>query len=92
MGRATASQLASKGCSVLIKYRRSHQEAEETAQACQKSGVWAEPFQADISHEEDCLAMVKRVEEKFRKKLSKSSPSYKNTSIRLAKFKLEQVI
>ena len=39
-------------------------QAEETAQAFQKSGVWAEPFQADISHEEDCLALVKKIEEK----------------------------
>ena len=67
VGRTTALQLASKGCSVLINYSRSHQEAEETAQACQKLGVWAEPFQADISHEEDCLALVKRVEEKYGK-------------------------
>ncbi len=41
----------------------SSKEAEETAEACQKLGVWAEPFQADISHEEDCLALVKRIVE-----------------------------
>ena len=67
VGRATALQLAAKGCSVLLNYSRSSREAEETAEACKKLGVWAEAFQADISNEEDCLALVKRVEEKYGK-------------------------
>ena len=67
VGRATALQLAAKGCSVLLNYSRSSREAEETAEECKKLGVWAEAFQADISNEEDCLALVKRVEEKYGK-------------------------
>lgn len=67
VGRATALQLASKGCAVLINYSRSREEAEQTAQACQKQGVWAETFQADVDKEADCLALMKMIEEKYGK-------------------------
>lgn len=67
VGRATALQLASKGCAVLINYSRSRAEAEQTAEECQKLGVWAEPFPADVSRDEDCVAMMKVVKEKYGK-------------------------
>ncbi|MBF0276505.1 MAG: SDR family oxidoreductase [SAR324 cluster bacterium] len=67
VGRATSLKLASKGCSVLVNYSRSNKEAEQTARECQQLGVWAEPFQGDISNDEDCQAMVSTVEKKYGK-------------------------
>ena len=67
VGRATALQLAAKGCAVLINYSRSREPAEQTAQDCQKQGVWAEAVQADVDKDADCVALMKVIEEKYGK-------------------------
>lgn len=58
VGRATALLLARHGCSVLINYSRSRQEAEQTAAEVEGLGVKAVVFQADVADDEACRAMV----------------------------------
>ena len=58
VGRATALDLARRGCSVLVNYSRSKQEAEETCAEVEKHGVRALPFQADVADDAACRAMV----------------------------------
>ncbi|MEE8580398.1 MAG: SDR family NAD(P)-dependent oxidoreductase [Myxococcota bacterium] len=58
VGRATALRLAELGCSVLVNYSRSKSEAEETAAQARKRGAPAIAFQADVSDDSACRAMV----------------------------------
>jgi len=58
VGRATALQLAQRGCSVVVNYSRSRDDAERTAAECSKFGVMAMPFQADVSDDAACRGMV----------------------------------
>ncbi|MFQ5514924.1 MAG: SDR family NAD(P)-dependent oxidoreductase [Myxococcota bacterium] len=58
VGRATALALASRGCSALLNYSRSRDEAEKAAAEVAALGVRALPFRADVSCDVDCRAMV----------------------------------
>ncbi len=58
VGRATALDLARRGCSVLVNYSRSREEAEKTAAEVEALGVRAVPFRADVADDAACRAMV----------------------------------
>jgi 3-oxoacyl-[acyl-carrier protein] reductase len=60
VGRATALQLAERGCGVVINYTKSEQEARETLADCKKLGVAVLLAQCDISDDAAVRAMVKR--------------------------------
>jgi 3-oxoacyl-[acyl-carrier protein] reductase len=59
IGAETAKLLASKGCNVVINYVTNEQGAADTVAACTAHGADAFAFQADVSKDEDCRAMVK---------------------------------
>jgi 3-oxoacyl-[acyl-carrier protein] reductase len=65
VGHQTALLLAEQGCSVLVNYSRSRDEAEGVAAQCEKLGVKSLAFRADVSQDEDCRAMVSEVESAF---------------------------
>ncbi len=58
VGRATALELASRGCAVVVNYSRSRDDAEATAAEVESEGVPALPFQADVADDAACRAMV----------------------------------
>ncbi len=58
VGAAAALMLAERGCNVVINYTRSKDEAEDTALQCRDKGVEALVFQADVSDDASCRAMV----------------------------------
>jgi 3-oxoacyl-[acyl-carrier protein] reductase len=58
VGRATALAFARRGCSVLVNYSRSREEAEKTAAEAEALGVRAVPFQADVVDDVACRSMV----------------------------------
>jgi 3-oxoacyl-[acyl-carrier protein] reductase len=65
VGSQTARMLAEQGCAVLVNYSRSRDGAEKTAAACEKLGVKAIAVRADVSQNEDCVAMVAEAEKAF---------------------------
>ncbi len=58
VGRATALELARQGCSVLINYSRSRDEAEQTVGEVIEHGVRAVAVQADVADDAACRKMV----------------------------------
>ncbi|HEY1598393.1 MAG TPA: glucose 1-dehydrogenase [Pirellulales bacterium] len=58
VGRATALDLARRGCAVLINYSRSRDEAEQTAADVAALGVRAIAHAADVADDAACRAMV----------------------------------
>jgi 3-oxoacyl-[acyl-carrier protein] reductase len=58
VGRATALELARQGCSVLINYSRSRDEAEQTAGEIEAHGVRGLAVKADVSDDAECRQMV----------------------------------
>jgi 3-oxoacyl-[acyl-carrier protein] reductase len=58
VGRATALELARQGCSVLVNYSRSRDDAEKTAAELQALGVKALAHQADVADDAACCQMV----------------------------------
>src|SRR5690242_13616931 len=58
VGRATALELARGGCSVLINYSRSKDEAERTAADIRALGVQSSAVQADVADDSQCRSMV----------------------------------
>jgi len=58
VGRATALQLARRGCAVLVNYSRSADEAEQTAAEAAALGVAAFSFRADIADDAVVREMV----------------------------------
>jgi len=58
VGRATALQLARRGCSVLVNYSRSREAAESTAAEAEALGVKALAFGADVADDAACRRMV----------------------------------
>src|SRR5437588_12072882 len=58
VGRATALELARKGCAVLINYSRSKDEAEQTAAEAAALGVKALALQADVAQDADCRRLI----------------------------------
>ena len=60
LGRAIALHLASQGWNVAIHYHGSADEAESAAQEARAKGVKAATFKADLSREEETMALVGR--------------------------------
>ena len=58
VGRATALGLARRGCSVLINYSRSKNEAEETAAEIAALGVKGIAVEADVADDAACRKMI----------------------------------
>lgn len=58
VGRATALALARGGCSVLVNYSRSRDEAEQTAADVSALGVKGLAVQADVADDAACRRMV----------------------------------
>jgi 3-oxoacyl-[acyl-carrier protein] reductase len=65
VGRATALELASRGCSVLINYSKSKEEAEDTAQEIRELGVAGIAVRADVADDAACRGMVATAEREF---------------------------
>jgi 3-oxoacyl-[acyl-carrier protein] reductase len=65
VGRATALQLAQGGCSVLINYSRSKDEAEQTAAEVTALGVRGLAVQADVAQDADCRRMIETATREF---------------------------
>lgn len=58
VGRATALALARRGCSVVVNYSRSKDEAEQTASELRQLGVRGLALQADVAKDADCRALM----------------------------------
>jgi 3-oxoacyl-[acyl-carrier protein] reductase len=58
VGRATALELARRGCSVAVNYSRSAAEAEQTAVEVGKLGARGFAFRADVADDAACRALV----------------------------------
>jgi 3-oxoacyl-[acyl-carrier protein] reductase len=58
VGCETALMLAQQGCSVLVNYSRSREEAEATASAVEALGVRTLVVKADVARDAECRAMV----------------------------------
>jgi len=58
VGRATALDLARRGCAVVVNYSRSKDAAEATAAEVAKLGVRALAFQADVANDAACRGLV----------------------------------
>ncbi|MCP4003992.1 MAG: SDR family NAD(P)-dependent oxidoreductase [bacterium] len=65
VGRETALQLAKGGCSVLVNYSRSKDDAEKTAEDCRALGVKAIAHQASVADDSACRGMVKAATTEF---------------------------
>lgn len=58
VGRATALELARRGCSILINYSRSKNEAEQTATDIAGWGVRGLAIHADVTNDADCRRLI----------------------------------
>lgn len=58
VGRATALELARRGCAVLINYSRSRAEAEQTAADITAAGVRGLAMQADVADDAACRKLI----------------------------------
>jgi 3-oxoacyl-[acyl-carrier protein] reductase len=65
VGRATALELARRGCHVLVNYSRSADEANQVVAAAQQLGVQAVAFQADVAYDAPCREMIAKAAETF---------------------------
>jgi 3-oxoacyl-[acyl-carrier protein] reductase len=65
VGRATALELARGGCSVLVNYSRSKQEAEETAAEVAAVGVKCIALRGDVAEDADCRTMIDTAVKEF---------------------------
>lgn len=65
IGKAIALKLASLGVNIVLNYRSSSAEAEETAEEIQKLGVEVLTVQADISKLDQVENLIKAAKEKF---------------------------
>ena len=65
VGRATVLDLARRGCSVLVNYSQSKDEAEQTAAEAAELGVKAIAVQADVAQDADCRRMIETAEREF---------------------------
>ncbi|QDT58996.1 Glucose 1-dehydrogenase 2 [Stieleria bergensis] len=54
VGQATAIELATQGCDLVLVHRNSESDAEATAQQARALGVQAFVVQADVSQDQDC--------------------------------------
>jgi 3-oxoacyl-[acyl-carrier protein] reductase len=65
VGRATALELARGGCSVLINYSKSKDDAEQTAAEVRALGVKGIAIQADVSDDTACRRMAETAHKEF---------------------------
>ena len=65
VGRATALELARRGCSVLINYSRSQRDADATAAEIAALGVRGIAIRADVVDDAACRGMVERAVGEF---------------------------
>ena len=65
VGKATALALAKGGCSVLLNYSRSRDEAEQTAELVRASGGKAVCFPGDVSEDGVCREMMDAAAQEF---------------------------
>jgi 3-oxoacyl-[acyl-carrier protein] reductase len=65
VGRATALELARGGCSVLINYSKSKDDAEQTAADVRALGVKGVAIQADVSDDAACRRMAETAQNEF---------------------------
>jgi NAD(P)-dependent dehydrogenase (short-subunit alcohol dehydrogenase family) len=65
LGRTTALELAAHGFDVAVHYRGSASDAQATAADARELGARAQTFQADLSDEAACRALVPAVVEHF---------------------------
>jgi 3-oxoacyl-[acyl-carrier protein] reductase len=65
VGRATALALARRGCSVLINYSRSKDEAEQTAAEVTALGVKGLAVEADVADDTACRKMIETAVREF---------------------------
>lgn len=65
VGRATALSLGRLGCSVLVNYSRSKDEAEQTAAEIRSLGVRSEAVQGDVARDADCRKVVEAADKAF---------------------------
>ena len=60
IGAVVAAELAARGAHVALAFKRSRNEADETATAVRARGRRAVTIEADLSRPEDCHALVER--------------------------------
>jgi len=60
VGRATSLALARRGCSVVVDYSRSREEAEQTAAEVRELGVRGVAMRADVADDAACRELVDR--------------------------------
>ncbi len=65
IGRGVAMALGSRGVSLVLGYRGSKAEAEETVGAVERAGGRAAAVPADVSRQADCEALVRSAAERF---------------------------
>src|SRR5689334_12660128 len=65
VGRATALDLARRGCAVLVNYSRSKDEAEQTAADAAEHGRKAIAVQADVAEDAHCRRMIETAVREF---------------------------
>lgn len=65
VGRATAMELARRGCNVLVNFNRSRAEADEVVADIAQLGARAIAFQADVAEDAACRAMMAAAAEAF---------------------------
>jgi enoyl-[acyl-carrier protein] reductase III len=65
IGKAIAIQLAKEGAHVILNYRRSKTECEETLKEIQDLGGQASIIRADVGHEEKTNRMFEEIKETF---------------------------
>ncbi|SVE47202.1 uncharacterized protein METZ01_LOCUS500056, partial [marine metagenome] len=64
-GAATACLLASKGCRLVVNYRKSEEEAEQVAASIAEAGGEAFAFQADVAEDAEARALVEATRDRF---------------------------
>jgi 3-oxoacyl-[acyl-carrier protein] reductase len=65
VGAATAIKLAAQNVKVLVNYARSQSGAEATVAQIEEAGGVAVMFQADVSEDQQCIAMVKKAVDEY---------------------------
>ena len=65
VGRATALELAQRGCAVLVNYSRSRDEAEQTAADVTALGVRGLSIEADVADDAACRKIIDTAVRKF---------------------------
>ncbi len=63
IGRAAAIELARRGATVVVNYRRSREGAERTVGELRAGGWAAEPYACDVTRAADVRAMIASIEE-----------------------------